>query len=50
MSGRKRRLITQMVEVLGPDCLAEAARGPGWRSEIIAQREKEACRHEMRRA
>lgn len=47
MSGRKRKLIAQMLEMLGPDCLAEAAREPGWRSEIIAQREKEACRHKM---
>jgi len=47
MSGRKRKLIQQMLDVLGPDCLAEAAREPGWRTEIIAQREKEACRHEM---
>jgi len=47
MSGRKRKLVAQMLEVLGPDCLAEASREPIWRTELIAQREKEACRHEM---
>lgn len=47
MSARKRKLIERMHEVLGPDCLADAAREPKWHTEIIAQREKEACRHEM---
>jgi hypothetical protein len=47
MSGRKRKLISEMKEVLGPDCLADAGRDPAWQSEIIAQREKDACRHEM---
>jgi hypothetical protein len=46
MSGRKRKLIAEMKEVLGPDCLADAGRDPAWQSEIIAQREKDACRHE----
>jgi hypothetical protein len=47
MSGRKRKLIAEMKEVLGPDCLADAGRQPAWQSEIIAQREKDACRHEV---
>ena len=47
MSGRKRKLVAEMKEVLGPDCLADAGREPAWRSEITAQREKDACRHEL---
>lgn len=47
MSGRKRKLITRMMEVLGPNCLADAVREPAWRTEIVAQREKDACRHEI---
>ena len=47
MSSRKRRLIAEMKEVLGPDCLADAGREPAWRSDVAAQREKDACRHEM---
>jgi hypothetical protein len=47
MSGRKRRLIAELMEVLGPDCLADAGREPAWRSDVAAQREKDACRHEM---
>ena len=46
MSGRKRKLVAEMKEVLGPDCLADADRAPAWQSEIIAQREKDACRHQ----
>jgi hypothetical protein len=46
MSGRKRRLIAEMKEVLGPDCLADAGREPAWRADVEAQREKDACRHE----
>jgi hypothetical protein len=46
MSGRKRKLIAEMKEMLGPDCLADAGRDPAWQSEIIALREKDACRHE----
>ena len=47
MSGRKRRLIAEMLEVLGQDCLADAGREPAWRSDVAAQREKDACRHEI---
>jgi len=47
MIGRKRKLVAQMLEVLGPDCLGDAGRQPEWRAELIAQREKEACRHEI---
>jgi hypothetical protein len=47
MSGRKRKLIAEMKEVFGPDCLADAGRDPAWQSEIIAQREKDACRHQI---
>ena len=47
MSARKRKLIAEMLEVLGPDCLAEAGREPKWQADIIAQREKDVCRHEM---
>ena len=47
MGGRKRNLIAQMMEIPGLDCLAEAGREPAWRPDIAAQREKDACRHEM---
>ena len=47
MSSRKRRLIAEMKEVLGPDCLADASREPAWRSDVAAQREKDACRHQI---
>ena len=47
MSGRKRKLIAEMLEVLGPNCLADAGREPAWRSDVAAQREKDACRHQM---
>lgn len=47
MSNRKRKLVAEMREMLGPDCLADAGREPAWRSDITAQREKDACRHEM---
>ena len=47
MSGRKRKLVAEMKEVLGPDCLADAGREPAWRSDVAVQREKDACRHEM---
>jgi hypothetical protein len=46
MSGRKRRLIGEMKEALGPDCLADAGREPAWRADVEAQREKDACRRE----
>ena len=46
MSGRKRKLVAEMKEVLGPDCVADAGREPAWRSDVAAQREKDACRHE----
>lgn len=47
MSGRKRKLLARLLEVLGPDCLGDAGRQPDWRAEVIAQREKEACRHNL---
>ena len=47
MSGRKRKLVAEMKEVLGPDCLADAGREPAWRSDVAVQREKDACCHEM---
>jgi hypothetical protein len=46
MSGRKRKLIAEMKEILGPDCLADAGRDPEWRADVAVQREKDACRHE----
>jgi hypothetical protein len=47
MGGRKRKLIAEMTEILGPDCLADAGRDPEWRADVAVKREKDACRHEM---
>ena len=46
MSGRKRRLVAVLKEVLGADCLANAGREPAWRWDVAIQREKDACRHD----
>jgi hypothetical protein len=46
MSGRKRALAAGVLEHFGPDCLADADRDPGWKADVVVQREKDACRRE----
>jgi len=46
LSGRKRKLIAELKEALGADCLADAGRKPAWRADVAAQRERDMCRHE----
>lgn len=45
--GRKRKLVAEIKETLGPDRLADAASTPDWRADIIVHREKGAYRREM---
>ncbi len=45
LSVRKRKLIAEMKEALGEDCLAAARRRPAWRADVAVRREKDACRH-----
>ena len=46
----KYRLADELREFLGDDAVADALRIPAWRGNIVADREKTACRAERRRA
>jgi hypothetical protein len=46
LSGRKRKLIAELKEALGADCLADAGRESAWRADVAVQRERDMCRHE----
>ena len=43
------RLVVELQEWMGPDAIADAAAVPGWRGNILVDREKTACRADRRR-
>ena len=46
----KYKMADELREFLGDDAVADALRIPAWRGNIVADREKMACRAERRRA
>jgi hypothetical protein len=45
----RERLVEDLEEWMGPDAIADAAAVPGWRGNILVDREKTACRADRRR-
>ena len=43
------RLVEQLQEFMGPEAIADASRIPVWRSNILVDRERTACRADRRR-
>lgn len=43
------RLVDDLLEWMGPTAIADAAAVPGWRGNILVDREKTACRADRRR-
>jgi hypothetical protein len=45
----REELVQELVEWMGEEAIADAVRAPGWKGNIMVDREKVACRADRRR-